>query len=246
MTIILARAACRVWLAIPDWERRWRPYALGRRLPFAWLPVPSSLALENLDGGQNVRERYGLGAGPIVGHLGSYSVATIAMLSVSLPEILERSTDTEALLLGEKSEDFRRQFVYDRPQLANRVHATGPLAPQDLVQSVCACDVLVQPYPDGISSRRTSAMAGLALGVPVVTTIGRLTEQLWQETGGVSLVRVDEPHRIGEEVLRLLGDDDARRTLADRGREIYARHFDLRHTIDALRHANPHPCVSQS
>ena len=43
MTIILARAACRIWIAIPDWERRWRPYLLGRDVPFTWLPIPSSL-----------------------------------------------------------------------------------------------------------------------------------------------------------------------------------------------------------
>ena len=34
MTVILARAARRIWIAIPDWERRWRPYALGRDVPF--------------------------------------------------------------------------------------------------------------------------------------------------------------------------------------------------------------------
>jgi hypothetical protein len=43
MTVILARAASRIWIAIPDWERRWRPYLLGRNVPFTWLPVPGSL-----------------------------------------------------------------------------------------------------------------------------------------------------------------------------------------------------------
>ena len=50
-------------------------------------------------------------------------------------------------------------------------------------------------------------MAGLALGVPVVTTTGRLTESLWAETGCVSLVSVDEPHALAAEALRLLSDD---------------------------------------
>ena len=54
--------------------------------------------------------------------------------------------------------------------------------PQALADHIGACDLLIQPYPDGISSRRTSAMAGLALGIPVITTTGSLTESLWAET----------------------------------------------------------------
>ena len=41
MTMILLRAAERVWVSIPEWERRLRPWALGRNLPFQWLPIPS-------------------------------------------------------------------------------------------------------------------------------------------------------------------------------------------------------------
>ena len=247
MTVILARAADRIWIAIPDWERRWRPYALGRDVPFEWLPIPSSLAEPAPDEVCRVRERYGRGGGQIVGHLGSYGDAARRALSASLPDILERSPDSTLVLLGQHGDGFGRHLAGTHPRLAPRIHVTGPLSARALAEHVGACDLLVQPYPDGISSRRTSAMAGLALGVPVVTTRGRLTEPLWAETGCVALVSVDEPHRLAHEALRLLSNDRERRDLAARGRDVYARQFDLPHTIGALRRAaSQEPCASPS
>jgi glycosyltransferase involved in cell wall biosynthesis len=246
MAVILARAACRIWIAIPDWERRWRPYALGRDVPFAWLPIPSSLPLPRPDGVQGVRDRFKLGDGPLVGHLGSYGKAATQALSASLPVILRRSPNAAAVLLGRNGDCFYRQFVRSHLHLAPRTHATGALSSQELAQHVGACDLLLQPYQDGISSRRTSAMAGLALGVPIVTTAGPLTEPLWAETGCVSLVSMNEPRAFAAEAVRLLSDDSARRELASRGRAIYSRQFDLPHTIGALRRAAQEPCVSRS
>ena len=89
-------------------------------------------------------------------------------------------------------------------------------------------------------------MAGLALGVAIVTTTGHLTEKLWEESGGVSLVRLDEPQALAAETLRLLVDECARKRLAARGRDLYTRQFAVRHTIGALRRAAQEPCASPS
>jgi len=48
--------------------------------------------------------------------------------------------------------------------------------------------VLLQPYEDGVTTRRGSIIAALALGVPVVTTTGRMTEPLWRASAAVTLV----------------------------------------------------------
>ena len=44
------------------------------------------------------------------------------------------------------------------------------LANEEVSVHLSACDLMIQPYPDGISARRTSAMAALAHERPVVTT----------------------------------------------------------------------------
>src|SRR5262249_44828891 len=47
MTILLLRAAERVWVSIPEWERCWRSYTLGRKVPFGWGPIPSNIPVAN-------------------------------------------------------------------------------------------------------------------------------------------------------------------------------------------------------
>ena len=89
--------------------------------------------------------------------------------------------------------------------LAGRVSATGTLNASDLSAHIAACDVLLQPYPDGVTSRRTTAMAGLFARVPVVTTQGKLTERFWQE-GAVKLADVGDVNGIVRHVLQLLAD----------------------------------------
>jgi glycosyltransferase involved in cell wall biosynthesis len=166
---------------------------------------------------------------------------------VTVPAILQRTPNAAIVLLGQRGERFHQQLVRDHPQLAARIHATGTLAPQALADHIGACDLLIQPYPDGISSRRTSAMAGLALGIPMITTTGHLTEDLWADTRAVSLVRVDDSEALTAETLRLLSDDAARRDLGARGCDVYRQRFDLRHTISALRRAAAEdPCPSPS
>lgn len=246
MTVILARAARRIWVAIPAWERRWRPYTFGRDVPFAWLPVPSSLPVPAGEGVTRVRDRYAPRGGQVVGHLSSYGTAAARMLSAIVPAILRRSPSCAALLLGRNGERLFQQLAADHPALSARMHVSGALSPDSLAEHVAACDLLIQPYPDGISSRRTSAMAGLALGIPLVTTRGPLTESLWSETHCVSLADVSDSDTLVAEALRLLSDDGERSAVGSRGRDVYLRLFELSHTIGALRRDAQRPCESPS
>lgn len=244
MTTILARTASRIWIAIPDWERRWRPWAFGRDVPFGWLPIPNTLPEPDSAAVHATRERLAPAGELIVGHFGSHGRTIPPALSASLPAILDRAPRSILLLLGQHGQAFRRALIDRDPRLTRRVHAPGVLSPGELAPYVSACDVLVQPYPDGISSRRTSAMAGLAAGVPVVSTSGHLTEPFWSETRCVSLVTTNAPEALTIETLKLLADDRARRRLAARGQALYRRQFDVRHTIHALRGDAGVPCAS--
>ena len=117
------------------------------------------------------------------------------------------------------------------------MHATGYLSPDLLDTHLTACDVLMQPYPDGITVRRTSAMAALARGRAVVTTTGHLTEPLWADQDAVALVDVADAARFTGEVDRLLRDLPARRSLEARARAAYDAHFSVDRLIHTLRAA---------
>ncbi|MFP2934740.1 glycosyltransferase, partial [Pyxidicoccus sp. 3LG] len=104
---------------------------------------------------------------------------------------------------------------------------------------LAACDVLVQPYPDGVSARRTTAMAGLALGRPLVTNNGHLTEPMWRELGAVALVEGTSPEPLVAATERLLADAGARTTLGERAARVYRERFSLERTVEALLRPGP-------
>ena len=105
----------------------------------------------------------------------------------------------------------------------------------ELAAHLAACDLLVQPFVEGVTTRRTSLMAGLALGVPIVTNSGPLTESLWGDEQLVALVPVNTPQALAERVDGILQDVSARQALGQRGKEGYARLFSMERTIEKLR-----------
>jgi hypothetical protein len=104
----------------------------------------------------------------------------------------------------------------------------------ELARHVAACDVLLQPFPDGVSSRRTSVMAGMKLRVPVVTTRGRLTEPLWNTTAVVKLAEVGDSRGFVAHATALMSAPDDRMRLAEAARTMYDKDFAIGRTVRAL------------
>jgi len=238
MTTVLLSAARRVWVSIPAWEASWQPYVLGRRIPFTWLPVASTVPL--IDDPANVaviRARYAPPGGFLLGHFGTYGRHIAELLMASLPKLLQGGFHQAALLLGRGSEALREKLIDRHPDLARQVHATGPLTASDISRHLSACDVMVQPYPDGVSSRRTSLMGGLSHGLPIVTTLGHLTEPFWARSGAVALAPVGDIAAIRGATEQLLASLIARNRMGDAAKALYRDRFDVKHTIKALREA---------
>jgi len=232
MAALVGGAAERAFVSIPAWQPQVRRL-LGER-PVQWTPVPSSVpvAAEGCETAR-IRARYACGS-PLVGHFGTYGRSIRALLEPALCAIVRR-TRAQILLLGRNSDRLADDVQSQHPELKGRVIGAGPLPGDVLSHHIAACDVMVQPYPDGISARRTSAMAALAHGRAMVTTTGWLTESLWEDTGAVSLVPVDAPEAVAQAVADLLDDPAAREALSAKARAIYIDRFDIAHTIRALR-----------
>ncbi len=237
MTTVLLAAAHLVWTTIPKWEECWRPYTLGRRVPFGWLPVPSTTpVVATAEEAAATRALYAPADVPLVGHFGTYGELIAGTLRELLPRLLsDEETRCAVLLLGRGSEAMRAELLRTHPALLGRIHAAGTLPPEEVSRHLAACDLLVQPYPDGISTRRTSVMAGLAHGLPVVTTKGALTESLWEESGAVLLAELGDVAGMERAVGELLGDAAGREELGDLARATYRLHFDLPHLSARLR-----------
>ena len=232
MAGVLAHRADRVFMSIPGWEPMLRGCTPAWR-GGTWLPIPSNIPTSaSRARAAEIRSRLASRAASVVGHFGTYGPLIASTLRPLLERLLHADPGRIALLVGRGSETFAAQLSADS-RFGSRVLAADNLEPDDVASHLLACDALVQPYPDGVSSRRTSVMAGLALGVPIATNEGFLSEPVWRESRGVELVRsLDD---LADATDHLLRDPERARSFSERGRALYAAKFSLNRTVAILR-----------
>jgi glycosyltransferase involved in cell wall biosynthesis len=241
MAMLVARSAERIFVATLIWDGLLRRF-IGSHDSISWLPVPSNIpVVDDSAGVAATRLAYSPDGAPLLGHFGAHSGLVGRSVEDLLTPVLARCPDARILLIGADSTDFRDGWVGANPELADRVYATGALAPDRLSLALQACDVMIQPYPDGISTRRGSVMAALAHGRAVVTTNGVATEPLWAQSGAVAMAPVDDHDAMQSLIARMVADEGERLRMASAAKKLYAQRFALRHTIAALRSVE---CVS--
>jgi len=235
MARLVARSAAQIFVAAPAWEPVLRRYIVDGQ-PITWIPVPSTIAVAG-DCAQiaATRRRYVPTGGPVIGHFGTYPPAVAAMLRQIVPRVLADKRSLTMLLIGANGDKFRESLASEYPELAVRIAATGALPAVELSMAIASCDVMMQPYPDGVTSRRTTMMAALDHARAIVTTQASFTEPLWRQSGAVALVPVGDPTAFASTVCDLTGNENRRRRYEIAAKALYANRFDVRHTIQALR-----------
>jgi glycosyltransferase involved in cell wall biosynthesis len=232
MAQLTAKSANRIYVSCSSWERLLRRIVLTQ--PITSMPVPSNVPVVNEPSAISVVRGTFAPKGLLVGHLGTYAESIRDHLKVSLPVLLQEPC-VSVVLLGRGSAAFCDLLLETNPELKGRIHAVNGVSSRALSLHLSACDLMLQPYPDGISTRRTSAMAALAHGRPVLTTEGPLTEAFWVQSGAVATASVTDPVVLAQTAKTLLQDDSERKRLGRVGRQLYNDRFDVRHTIDQLR-----------
>jgi glycosyltransferase involved in cell wall biosynthesis len=238
MAALAGGSAERVFISIPGW----RPLVEPLVQPYAgivWLPVPSAIPVSaDPAATAAIRARYAPGV-PLVGHFGTYGAAVASLLEQTLAP-LSAMSDCHVLLIGDNSERACGALIAAHSALAGRVFATGRLDAADISRHVMACDVMLQPYPDGVSTRRTSAMVALSHGRPLITTNGRLTEPMWADTDAVVLAPAGAPHALAAATAMVLSDRSRQEQVGRTGAALYDARFDVRHSVAALRSQPAH------
>jgi len=231
MAAILLRAIERAYYPTETWNRLLSPFGSAPRTEV--LPIPATIPVDVSDEAAS-RWRGRHPGAFVVGHFGTYGEHVGTQLAAILPALTRQLPDGRVLLVGEGGPDFAAGLPAD---VRNRVDATGRLAPAETAAALRACDLLVQPYPDGVTTRRTSVMAALTTSVPVLTTSGALTEAVWTETAAVAFAPADDAAAFVNMAVRLSHDAPARTALGARGRRAYDERFALGLTIERLRAA---------
>jgi len=236
MASMVLGVARRVWVSIPSWADKLRPWALGSAPPFCWLPVPSALAVSHdVELVAQVRSTVRTSRDLVIGHLSTYDVHVREMLQRLAPQLIRAAPTSRFLLLGRGGDVVAADLRERLPELQHRVVGVGALEAGALSAHLQACDLMVQPYADGASTRRSTLMAALIHGVPVVTTVGRLSEPFWSSTPAVSAVPAGDVDRMVHAAVALATDAGRRHDQSVAARGLYAARFDVAHVIAALR-----------
>jgi len=223
MAAALARRAQRIFVSIEAWKRRLGVHAKRA----VWLPIPSNVPVQ-VSEAELARARTSLGAARWIAHFGTYSPLIRKDLGPAIREIARRRAEVRFLLLGRGAQEFVGTLA-----LGGRAEARENLPASEVAALLKASTLALQPFPDGISARRTSAMAALALGVPMVTTDGFLTDPAWRE-GPVALAPVGQPLELERLCGAVLDDPALGRALGERGARLYRDRFSLERTLETV------------
>lgn len=107
------------------------------------------------------------------------------------------------------------------------IRSDGALPPEEVSHRLAAADLYLAPFVDGASTRRTSLMTGLQHGLPVISTLGPLTDDVLAREAGRALLLADVNAKqdwVGA-VLRAANCSALREQLGVAGREFYEANF---------------------
>jgi len=126
-------------------------------------------------------------------------------------------------VLGRNSEIAGNLFREKLSGTPVEVEIHGLLTAEEIVRKLGASDVLL--FAEGpISTRRGSALAGIACGLPVIAAQGWETAAPITEAG-VVLLPEDSDSEFGPALVRVLSDSAYRESLRKRSRQAHQRHF---------------------
>ncbi len=235
MAFLLVRAARRCYVTIPGW----RPYlwAVGakKNSKIPVVPVPSMLPVHYTEGSRGelratlVPDTHSI----LIGHFGTYGHYVTRYLEPIVSKLLQARTDVRLLFLGHGGVEWLANYRQRFAIASDRLMATGALAPLQVAEHLAVCDMMIQPYPDGASFRRTSLMASLQQGKPIVTSTGMLSEPVWNE-GAVATASVGDVDGFVAQVCKLVEGRVCREQLSLAAAELYQSQFAIEHTVDTL------------
>jgi glycosyltransferase involved in cell wall biosynthesis len=182
---------------LPSPERGWSQAKVSRT-------EPPSVVVFSLSGGRVLEQEVQTISEAVV-----YAGEKLGALRLV---VAGRNSEAGGLLLKEKLAGTRVEVM-----------TYGLLAGEELVPLLGSCDVML--FVRGpISSRRGSAVAGIACGLPIVGREGWETGWPITEAGVVLLPRDQEPD-YGQALVRVLSDRPYALSLAERSQQVYLRYF---------------------
>jgi glycosyltransferase involved in cell wall biosynthesis len=188
------------------------------------LPIPSLQESRATGGMSAAAPRVNLPTVAVFGITGGAAgTKEIAAIADAVRNAARSVSTIRLTVLGRHSENAESSLREALRDQGVELRVLGILPADQVVKELCDSDVLLF-VRGGISTRRSSAIAGIACGLPIIGFVGSETAPPVTEAG---IVLLDGPNggALGEALRRVLTDPDYRAALADRSRSAYEKYF---------------------
>jgi glycosyltransferase involved in cell wall biosynthesis len=182
------------------------------------LPTPERAwtASRNRPGEKPVVAIFSLSEQPIRTH-------EVRVIAEAVSYAAKETGPLKVLLLGRNSEAGGQELRAQLSASQAEVISLGVISADEVVDALASADALL--FPRGsISTRRGSAIAGIACGLPVIAQDGSEVAAPITEAG-VALVPQNSPQEFGPVLARVLTDHPYRASLAERSRNAQSHYF---------------------
>jgi glycosyltransferase involved in cell wall biosynthesis len=114
------------------------------------------------------------------------------------------------------------QALIDRHSLSEVVHRTGYIEPVEVSANLLAADAMVMPYRDGVSFRRTTLIAAMRHGCPIVSTLPAKPNFIPEVRSGENML-LAQPHdaaSLAQSIRSLAGNPRLQAKLSEGARQL--------------------------
>lgn len=211
-----------IWAWVKELQRAY-PKRAG---DIVWIPVGSNIPVPTdlSTGRRQARQALGSGDGELA--IGAFSPLgsgkQLDFIAAAWEQVKGQIPEAKIVVIGANADEVRTLFP--KAPRGGRVRHTGYLPPEDVSQHLLALDVMLAPFVDGISCRRTSAIAAMAHGLPLVTTRGHLTDPIFDGSPMV-LVPAHDREGFAQAATDLAMDCERQDELSRRTRAFFDQHF---------------------
>src|SRR3990167_4728947 len=237
MLFFLIIGSDRIGVSIKVWERVLKRFFFWRKGDFRWIPIPSNIKISTKT---NIPEKLSrFNKKPLLAFFGSFHITKmVEFLTASLDALVKKGYDAGLIVIGQDEKEISA-YIKELPDyLKGRIFCTGYCSSEDVSQYLSITDIFLLPLIDGVSSRRTSLMAALKHGLPVVTTKGFLTDDIFLQEDFTLLSPPTDKSLFVANVVRMAEDEKLKDAIGKKGREAYEKYFSEKLMIERyLDHA---------
>lgn len=211
-------------------------YAKNRPLDIHWLPLQSNIHFfKNDRGSDNIRKAFAPESQSLIGNFASYKDSYQKKKLVKfIVFLLQDHPERFFLCLGRNSAHFVDKFKKLYPNLENQIESTGELDYKAVSSHIQACDIMLQVYSKGVTTKHTSLLTCLSHGKAVIATKGPRTEAFWVTQNCMALYDENSDLDFVQKFENVIYDSSTKKALEKKALETYNQCFSPNRTIKKI------------